>query len=60
MANNGILLLLILMLVFASTGSSGISGNESLLLILLTFGLLLISGNGFGLCCRQDGCSLAQ
>jgi len=54
--NNGILLLLVLMLVFASTGQSGISGGESLLLILLALGLLIISnGTGlFGCGCRQS------
>lgn len=49
--NNGTLLILILLLVFATTGTDGISGGESLLLIMLTLGLLIIgSGNFMGGC----------
>ena len=52
--NNGILLMLILLLVFASTGPDGINGGESLLLILMALGLLIISnGNFLGSGCRQ-------
>ncbi|MBO4534580.1 MAG: hypothetical protein J5755_01430 [Clostridia bacterium] len=56
--NNGILWILILLLVFASTGASGISGDESLILILLAFGFLLI-GNTGGLL-NRSGCSNVQ
>ena len=50
--NNGTLLILILLLVFATTGQNGISGDESLILILLTFGFLLIGNSG-----RLFGCN---
>lgn len=56
--NNGILWILILLLVFASTGASGISGDESLILILLAFGFLLI-GNTGGLL-NRSGCNNLQ
>lgn len=57
--NNGFLLILILLLIFATTGANGISGDESLILILLTFGMLLIS-NSNGLFNGRRGCDHLQ
>ena len=60
--NNGILLLLVLLLVFASTGQNGISGGETWILILLALGLWSLSGVGLGLStgCPNRGCSQIQ
>ena len=41
--------MLILLLVFASTGQNGISGPQSWILILLALGLWSLSGLGLGL-----------
>lgn len=53
--NQGMLLLLILLLVFGTTGADGISGDESVILILLALGFVLIGGGliGGGCACHR-------
>lgn len=46
--NNGTLYILILLLLFNFTGDEGINNNQSLLLILISFGILL---------CNQSTCN---